>query len=126
VALAEGHSGQTAFVFTVRLSEASAEPVSVRYATEDGTARASDRDYAGVSGTLRFEPGETIKAITVLVRGDARWEPDETFYVRLSRPSNAAIADAVGIGTILNDEGGGSGPWLPATEPDANPPGDGF
>ena len=60
VALAEGHSGQTAFVFTVRLSEASSKPVSVRYATEDGTAKIWDRDYTSVSGKLRFAPGETV------------------------------------------------------------------
>ena len=126
VARAEGHSGQTAFVFTVRLSEASSKPVTVRYATEDGTAKAWDRDYAGVSGTLRFNPGETEKTITVLVSGDAKWELDETFSVRLSRPSNAVIADAVGIGTIVKDEGGGSSADLPSTDPDPNPTGDGF
>jgi hypothetical protein len=126
VALAEGYSGHTAFVFTVRLSEASAKPVSVQYATEDGTAKTWDSDYSSVSGTLRFAPGETVKTITVLVRGDAKWELDETFSVRLSRASNAVIADAVGIGTILKDEGGGSSSSLPSTDPDPNPPGDGF
>ena len=125
VALAEGNSGQTAFVFTVRLSEASSKPVNVQYATEDGTAKASDRDYSSVSGTLRFAPGETVKTITVLVQGDAKGEPDETFSVRLSRPTNAVIADAIGIGTIFKDEVRAS-IWTPATDPDPNPPGDGF
>ncbi len=45
-----------------------------------------------------------IKTLTVLVRGDAAQELTETFAVNLSRPSNARIADARGIGTILNDE----------------------
>ena len=118
--------GQTAYEFTVRLSEANSKPVSVRYATEDGTAKSWDRDYSSASGTLQFAPGETVKTITVMVRGDAKWELDETFAVRLSRPSNAVIADAIGIGTILRDEGGGSSPGPPSTDPDPNPPGDGF
>jgi hypothetical protein len=126
VALAEGHSGQTAFVFTVRLSEVSSKPVNVKFATADGTAKVSDRDYASVSGTLKFAPGETVKTITVMVKGDTKWELDETFYVRLSAPTNAVIARAVGIGTILNDEGGGASASLPATDFDPNPPGDGF
>lgn len=125
VNLLEGQSGQTAFVFTVRLSEASSKPVCVQYATADGTAKASDRDYSSVSGTLRFAPGETVKTITVLVQGDTKGELNETFSVRLSRPTNAVISDAIGIGTIFKDEVPAS-IWNPATDYDPNPPGDGF
>ncbi|MEZ5286850.1 MAG: hypothetical protein R2712_18985 [Vicinamibacterales bacterium] len=32
-------------------------------------------------------------------------EPNETFTVNLSNPSNAVIGDAQGVGTILNDDG---------------------
>jgi hypothetical protein len=38
------------------------------------------------------------------VVGDARSEPDETFKVRLFRPSGAIVADGTGIGTILNTD----------------------
>jgi len=101
---AEGNSGQTPFVFTVSLSSASAQTVSVNYTTEDGFATVADQDYVATSGTLIFAPGETSKTITVNVIGDKKSEPDETFSVRLSNPSNAAIVVTSAAGTILNDE----------------------
>ncbi len=36
--------------------------------------------------------------------GDTAVEPDETFYVNLSGPTNAVLADAQGLGKILNDD----------------------
>jgi hypothetical protein len=104
VTVAEGHYGQTAFVFTVSLSEASSKQVSVKYATANQTARTGDGDYVATNGTLTFAPGETAKTINVLVNGDNKFEPDEQFFVNLSAARNAAIADARGIGTILNDD----------------------
>ena len=104
VARAEGHTGQTAFVFTVRLSQASSREVSVKFATVNGSATSGDGDFMGKSGTLKFAPGETTKTITVLVNGDAKVEPDEQFFVNLSRTRNVVIADAQGVGTILNDD----------------------
>jgi hypothetical protein len=61
------------------------------------------RFYRLVS-TLAFGPGETSKTIKVKVNGDRGYEPDENFYVRLSNPSNATIARAEAVGTILNDD----------------------
>src|SRR6185369_10033099 len=48
--------------------------------------------------------GQTTGTITVLVNGDRLAEPNETFVVNLSAPSNATIAHGQGIGTILDDE----------------------
>src|SRR5262245_9782535 len=76
VSLAEGNSGQTAFVFTVSLSEASSREVSVKYGTTNGSAKTGNGDYVGKSGTLTFRPGETTKTVTVLVTGDTRAEAD--------------------------------------------------
>jgi len=64
----------------------------------------STRDYAAVSGTLTFAPGETTKTIVVSITGDTKKEKDETFFVNLSGPSNATIADGQGRGTIINDD----------------------
>jgi len=58
------------------------------------------------SGVLTFAPGVTTQAITVTVNGDVNPEPTETFRVFLSSPTNAAIVDGEGIGTILQDVGG--------------------
>jgi hypothetical protein len=103
VTVAEGHTGTQPGTFTVRLSNSYDVPVTVGYATANGTATA-DGDYRATSGTLTFAPGESSKTITVVVNGDRQPEPNETFVVNLSTPTNATIADGQGVGTILDDE----------------------
>jgi ELWxxDGT repeat protein len=100
----EGASGTVPFVFTVSLSAPSDQTVTVAYATTDGTATVVDNDYAGVSGTLTFIPGQTILLVTVLANGDIAVEPDEAFTLNLSDPVNASITGAVATGTIVNDD----------------------
>ena len=99
----EGNTSTTTATFTVTLSAASTQTVTVAYATADGNATAGS-DYQATSSTLTFNPGETSKTITVLVNGDRLGEPNETFAVNLSAPTNAPIADGQGVGTILDDE----------------------
>ena len=93
--------GQTAYEFTVRLSQPSKQPVSVNYATADGTATAAGGDYVPAAGTLKFARGQTSQTITVLVNGTNVAEADESFLVRLSKPNRATVADGTGVGTIL-------------------------
>jgi Calx-beta domain/FG-GAP-like repeat/FG-GAP repeat len=102
----EGNAkGGTLFVFTVTLSVAYDETVTVNFATADGSARVSDHDYQAKSGMLTFLPNETSKTISILVYGDKKNEPNEWFAVNLSgESSNALLVDATGIGTILNDD----------------------
>jgi VCBS repeat-containing protein len=104
VSHAEGQSGTTAFDFTVTLSNPSTVPVTVDYATADGTATLADNDFLAAAGTLTFAPGELTKTVTVTVPADHTPEADETFAVNLSNAVNAGIADAQGVGTILNDD----------------------
>ena len=104
VSMAEGNSGTTNFVFTVTLSAASNLTVNVDYATANGTATIADNDYQAVSGTLTFNPGNLTRTITVLVNGDQKFEPDETFFVNLTNAVNATISDSQGLGTIQNDD----------------------
>ncbi|GAB2881247.1 hypothetical protein GCM10027046_06880 [Uliginosibacterium flavum] len=89
--------------FTVSLSAASGQTVSVGYSTSNGSAIAGS-DYTAGSGTISFAPGETSKTITIAITNDARVEPTETFTVTLATPVNATIADATGVGSILNDD----------------------
>ena len=97
-------AGTTAYVFTVSLSAAQAAPVTVDFATANGTATAAS-DYTANSGTLTFAPGVTTQTVTVQVNGDTTVEPNETFNVNLSDATgNATIADAQGVGTIVNDD----------------------
>jgi hypothetical protein len=101
---AEGNAGQTAFRFTVSLDAAQAAPVTVDFATADGTATAPG-DYAATRGTLTFAPGEIAKAVTVQVNGDTRKEANESFNLNLSNATgNATIADSQAVGTIVNDD----------------------
>ena len=93
--------GETA-EFTVRLGVASGMVVSVSYRTVDVTADAGF-DYTQTSGTLRFEPGDTIRKIGVPVLTDDRLEGDERFSVELSDVSGATVADGAGVGTITDD-----------------------
>src|SRR6185503_13310521 len=51
-----------------------------------------------------FAPGTTSQTITVRVNGDVLNEADETYFVNLSTPTNATLADSQGLGTILNDD----------------------
>jgi len=98
----EGNTGTVNATFTVTLSAAFGQSVTVAYATANGTAAGSD--YQAVSGTLMIPAGQTTGTITVLVNGDRVAEPNETFFVNLSNPTNATIADGVGSGTIVDDE----------------------
>ena len=54
--------------FAVSLSRAASRPVSVTWATADGTATAGS-DYRAGQGKLRFAPGETEKTVSVPVLG---------------------------------------------------------
>ena len=93
--------------FTVTLSPAAEQQVTVNYETRDGTARGDPHglhgDYQETAGVLSFAPGETSKTAEVLLIGDWHDEGDETFYLVLSNPWRAIIADGEGVGTIVND-----------------------
>jgi probable HAF family extracellular repeat protein len=100
----EGQTGTRAAGFTVTLSPASSEPVTVSYSTANGSATAGS-DYQSASGTVTFAAGETAKPISVLVNGDRAGEPNETFVVNVGLTSGAAVVgDAQGLGTIVDDE----------------------
>lgn len=103
--LQEGAVGySTEAVFTVTLASPWTNPVTVSYATADGTATVADGDFIDTVGTLTFAPGQTVQTVRVPVIGDNRGEPDETFTVTLSSPVNTIIARATGTGTIVNDD----------------------
>jgi hypothetical protein len=78
--------------------------VTVNYATADGTAVAGT-DYAATSGTLTFAPGGPLaQTVTVQVNGDTAIESNETLFLNLSGAVGAPIADAQGVGTIIDDD----------------------
>ncbi|HEX5496737.1 MAG TPA: Calx-beta domain-containing protein [Mycobacteriales bacterium] len=106
VTVTEGDTGTVPATFTLSLSAPSIAPVTVRVATADGTATAP-ADYAATTATVTFTPGQTTRTVTVPVNGDTVDEPDEAFSVNLSGAVGAAITDAHGVGTILDNDRNG-------------------
>jgi hypothetical protein len=106
VTVTEGDSGTKNADFTVSLTEPSTVPVSVEFATVNGTATGGE-DFALQSGTLVFMPGDPLaQTINVAVRGDSLDEGTETFTVRLANATgDASIGDSSGTGTIVDDDG---------------------
>ena len=95
--------------FTVSLSAPAAAPVTMNYATADGTATGG-ADYTPASGPLTFAPGETSKLVIIQVTNDTSAESNETFVLNLSGASGATIADGQGSATITDDDGGTTPP----------------
>jgi hypothetical protein len=106
VTKSEGNGKKTTlYTFTVTLSAAYDEAVTMSYRTVDGTATTSNGDYIAKTGTLTFAPGETTKTITIEVKADNKREANETFYLDLfGNSSNSLFTKSRGIGTILNDD----------------------
>ena len=102
--IAEGDAETRRLSFAVTLSAPARFPVSVRYTTADGTAQARAGDYTSTSGWVRIAAGRSQATVTVVVRGDAAHEPDETCLVRLSLPANCTLGRSAATGTILNDD----------------------
>ncbi len=111
----EGDSGTTPLSFTVTLSAPDAKPVSVAFATANGSAGAPD-DYQAASGSLKFNPGETTKTVVVAINGDTRNEADETLSLMLSSPSNAVLGRTQAFGTIVDNEQAPQGYWFVAAD----------
>lgn len=106
----EGDSGTQLATFTVSLSRAVSQSVSVGYATSDGTATFAGGDFFQTSGTIVFSPGQTSQTISVQVVGDTAVENNETFLVTLSNPNRVVLGDSTGQATIIdNDTAGGGG-----------------
>jgi Calx-beta domain len=103
VSMDEGNSGTTAFTFTVTKTGTTALPASAAWTTGGGDATPGS-DYVTNNGTVSFPAGTATKTITVLVNGDTVLEADQAFDVTLSTPNNATISDAIGTGTIKNDD----------------------
>ena len=90
--------------FTVSLLAASAQQVTVQYATSGGTAE-SGTDFTAASGTLTFGANETSKTVSVATAEDSDDEEDEIFTLTLSSPTNGTLSDATATGTIVDDDG---------------------
>ncbi|MGB9182370.1 MAG: Calx-beta domain-containing protein, partial [Pyrinomonadaceae bacterium] len=101
--------GDTSVAVNVTRTCNTSTPVTVDYATSDGTALQKS-DYTIAQGQLSFAAGETSKTISILINEDAYVEGDETLTLTLSNAS---------VGTILD---GPSTATLTITDNDTGPP----
>ena len=94
--------------FIVRLNAPSTNTVTVRYATDVGTALtrpyAGGDDFQDTAGLLTFAPGETVKTVRVLLGDNTSQEPVENFVLDLTNPTNATLARTFALGTIIDND----------------------
>ena len=101
----EGAAGTTPLTFTVTLSDASTDPITVTYSVDQFEATATlGSDYDLADGTLVFAPGTLTQTITAQVYGDATVEGNERFGITLSDPINVVLGDGDAVGRITNDD----------------------
>jgi len=107
VAASSVSEGNVDAVFEVTLSRVLAVPVTVEYATQEGTGTATaGLDYLSTFGEATIPAGQTRTTFTVSILADSRAEPNETFFVELSNPVGAILdpAGTLGKGTIQDNE----------------------
>ncbi|TRU67359.1 MAG: hemolysin [Microcystis viridis Mv_BB_P_19951000_S69] len=100
--IVEGLTSPQNASYTVTLSNASSQTISVNYATANGTATAGS-DYTATIGTLTFAPGVTTQVLNIPILNDSLNEADETFTLTLSSPTNAALGTQTAATTTITD-----------------------
>ena len=111
IADARGPEAGGALLFELTLSHAAEGPVTVEYATRDGTARGGE-DYEAIQGTATVAPGEVGTRIAVPLHIDVFREPDESFLLELSRADGARLADDGEATGVIEDEARMASEWL--------------
>ena len=117
---AEAHEADGEMAFTVRLEPRGLGIVTVDYETRDGSGSkgaVAGLDYTETSGTLRFNPLERERTVTVPIIDDDEEDDGETFKLRLSEPHGALLwpADRAATGTIRNSDPAALSASLPAS-----------
>ncbi|MEL6754334.1 MAG: Calx-beta domain-containing protein, partial [Pseudomonadota bacterium] len=128
ISVADGISVEgESILFTITLSEPSADAVSVSYRTLlTSTADNGDIFYglndSRTTNTITFAPGQTSLEVAIFPRSDSSEETDEFFALELFAPSeNATLAGGEptirATGTILDDDGAGANAAMHVSNP---------
>ena len=96
-------------VFTLSLSASSTEPISVNFATAEGTALPGD-DYAPTSGTVTFTPGSTSGTISIPINATTAAKPTESFRINLSNPTGEAVLSNTNAIAVISNTNGAAAP----------------
>ncbi|HEV7508910.1 MAG TPA: Calx-beta domain-containing protein [Thermoanaerobaculia bacterium] len=98
-----------AVTLTVERAGGSDGAATVKFAVAQGTAK-SGKDFIARSGTLKWANGDQApKTIDVAIKNDSAREPDESFSVKLSKATGAALGVSIATVTIHDDDGTGCG-----------------
>ncbi|HEY9403668.1 MAG TPA: Calx-beta domain-containing protein [Pyrinomonadaceae bacterium] len=103
VVITEGNNGEANAAITLGLSAPSSKMISVDVLSADGTATLGV-DYQHNFTKVFITPGSTSQKFNVQIAGDIIFEDDETFFLNLSNPTDATVADGQGVVTIRNDD----------------------
>jgi hypothetical protein len=94
-------SGQA--VLTVSRTNNTSELHSIDFTTVNDDAKAG-LDFTGKSGTINFAVGETSRTLTISITEDLQIENNESFDIKLSKPSAGNIKDADATVTINDND----------------------
>jgi Calx-beta domain-containing protein len=91
--------------FAITLSNPSAEPITVTFASTPGTAVAADYDTASVQITI--PPGQTDATVNIPTTDDSIDESDESFGLAVASVDNGTVGDTTDTasGTIVDNDG---------------------
>lgn len=101
--VSESDAGLIPLRFTVNLDAPSAVDVTARFAAVGATATAG-LDFVPRLGRLKIRAGRTFAVVTVKEIGDLDAESTEHFDVVLTEVVGATVTDAIGTGTIVDDD----------------------
>lgn len=102
---------ETAGTMTVTVArlEGSDGAASVQYATANGTAK-SGKDFTTRKGTLRWTAGDAEpKVFEVPIKNDTAKEPNETFSIKLTKATGAALGTTSAATVTINDDDSAGG-----------------
>lgn len=94
----------SSITFTVSMTAACQLPVQVHWATASNGDATADVDYTSGNGNVAIAAGATSTTFQVATLPDTTDETDQTFNVNLSAPVNTTIVDALGVGTINDND----------------------
>jgi hypothetical protein len=100
-----GNGGPDSAIFTVRLSQPAAVPVTYNINTADGSAKDGYQYFHKFLTGETIPAGQTSKTFTVQIIGDVVPEPNQTFFANVSAVNGATVLDGTAIGYIINDDG---------------------
>ena len=104
--VSEGDAGTKLLHFSVTLNKSSAQKITANVQTVGAMSNpaTANVDYSSKFAILEFAPGVTARNFSVSVKGDKSFEADEKFGASIGNVSNATVAKANGMGTIVNDD----------------------